>query len=145
VGEPRKRYGGEASFPLTLQNLHRYALYVAIVFLLILGHDAYQALWFTDPVTGKTAFGLGVGTLVLATNLTLLSGYALGCHSMRHLVGGYLDRMSRSRARKKLYDCSSCLNRGHMRWAWLSLVSVGFTDLYVRLCSMGIWSDWRIF
>jgi hypothetical protein len=145
VGEPRKRYGGEASFPLTLQNLHRYALYVAIVFLLILGHDVYQALWFTDPVTGKTAFGLGVGTLVLATNLTLLSGYALGCHSMRHLVGGYLDRMSRSRARKKLYDCSSCLNRGHMRWAWLSLVSVGFTDLYVRLCSMGIWSDWRIF
>jgi hypothetical protein len=23
-------------------------------------------------------------------------------------------------------------------------VSVGFSDLYVRLCSMGVWSDWRI-
>jgi hypothetical protein len=21
---------------------------------------------------------------------------------------------------------------------------VGFSDLYVRLCSMGIWSDWKI-
>jgi hypothetical protein len=29
-------------------------------------------------------------------------------------------------------------------WAWLSLFSVGFSDLYVRLCSMGVWTDWRI-
>jgi hypothetical protein len=27
----------------------------------------------------------------------------------------------------------------------MSLFSVMFADLYVRLCSMGIWSDWRIF
>ena len=45
---------------------------------------------------------------------------------------------------KKAYDCVSCLNRKHMHFAWMSLVSVGFTDLYVRLCSMGIWTDWRI-
>jgi hypothetical protein len=25
------------------------------------------------------------------------------------------------------------------------LFSVGFTDLYIRLCSMGIWHDVRIF
>jgi hypothetical protein len=31
-----------------------------------------------------------------------------------------------------------------MNWAWLSLVWVAFSDLYVRLCSMGIWTDWRI-
>ena len=30
-------------------------------------------------------------------------------------------------------------------WAWCSLFSVGFADLYVRLCSMGVWSDLRIF
>ena len=35
------------------------------------------------------------------------------------------------------YDCVSCLNRRHMLWAWCSLFWVGFTDLYVRLCSMG--------
>jgi hypothetical protein len=32
-----------------------------------------------------------------------------------------------------------------MLWAWMSLCTVGFSDLYVRLCSMGIWTDWRIF
>jgi hypothetical protein len=31
-----------------------------------------------------------------------------------------------------------------MRFAWMSLFSVGFSDLYVRMCSMGYWSDWRI-
>jgi hypothetical protein len=31
-----------------------------------------------------------------------------------------------------------------MLWAWLSLFWVGFSDLYVRLCAMGIWKDWRI-
>ena len=34
----------------------------------------------------------------------------------------------------------SCLNRRHMLWAWMSLFSVGFSDLYVRLCSMGVWT-----
>ena len=33
----------------------------------------------------------------------------------------------------------------HMVWAWCSLFSVAFADLYVRLCSMGVWTDWRIF
>ena len=27
-----------------------------------------------------------------------------------------------------------------MLWAWCSLFSVGFADLYVRLCSMGVWT-----
>jgi len=144
VGEPRKRYRGEAAFPLIVQNIHRYFLYIALLFLVVLAYDVYQALWFTDPATGRTEFGIGVGTLVLAVNLTMLTGYTLGCHSMRHVVGGYLDRLSRSPVRQRAYDCSSCLNRGHMRWAWTSLFSVAFADLYVRLCSMGIWSDWRI-
>jgi hypothetical protein len=144
VGEPRKGYRGEASFPLIVQNVHRYFLYIALLFLVVLTYDVYQALWFTDPATGQTEFGIGVGTLVLAANVILLGGYTLGCHSMRHLAGGYLDRLSRSPVRQRAYDCSSCLNRAHMRWAWTSLFSVAFADLYVRLCSMGIWSDWRI-
>jgi hypothetical protein len=144
VGEPRTRYRGEAAFPLIVQNIHRYFLYVALVFLVILTYDVYQALWFTDPATGRREFGVGVGTLVLAANLILLAGYTLGCHSLRHVVGGYLDRLSRAPARRLAYDCSSCLNRAHMRWAWTSLFSVPLADLYIRLCSMGIWSDWRI-
>src|SRR5712664_2077625 len=116
VGEPRAIYRGEASLPLVLQNVHRYFLYLAL------------------PIP-----------LVLAANVVLLGGYALGCHSLRHVVGGRLDRFSGSPVRSKAYDCASCLNRRHMSWAWCSLFSVAFADLYVRLCSMGVIRDWRIF
>jgi hypothetical protein len=143
VGEPRKHYLGERYFPLILQNVHRYFLYIALGFLVILASDVWHALWFTDAA-GVTRFGIGVGTLVLALNVFLLGSYTLGCHSMRHISGGYLDRLAGRPARKLAYDCSSCLNRWHMRWAWMSLFGVAFADLYVRLCSMGIWHDWRI-
>ena len=36
VGEPRKTYLGERSFPLILQNMHRYFMYAALVFIVIL-------------------------------------------------------------------------------------------------------------
>jgi hypothetical protein len=145
VGEPRKRYRGENSFPLIIQNVHRYFLYMALLFLVFLAHDVWLALWFTDPATGTASFGMGVGTLVLATNVVLLGSYTRGCHSLRHLVGGVMDRISRSPVRLKAYRCVGCLNRRHMLFAWLSLFMVGFSDLYIRLCSMGIWTDVRIF
>jgi len=145
VGEPRKSYRGERFFPLIIQNIHRYFLYAALVFLVILSIDAYKAMWFLDPSTGRESFGFGVGTIVLIVNVILLGGYTLGCHSLRHLVGGYLDQLSRAPVRKKTYDCVSCLNRGHMRWAWLSLFWVAFSDVYIRLCAMGIWHDVRLF
>jgi hypothetical protein len=31
-----------------------------------------------------------------------------------------------------------------MNWAWTSLVWVAFTDLYIRLCSVGVWTDFRL-
>ena len=57
----------------------------------------------------------------------------------------FVDTLSRSPARKKAYDCVSCLNRHHPKWAWMSLIWVGWTDVYIRLCSMGVFRDWRIF
>jgi hypothetical protein len=144
VGEPRKTYLGERSFPLILQNVHRYFLYVALIFLVILSYDVWKALWFTDPATGRTTFGIGVGTLVLAVNVVLLASYTLGCHSLRHVVGGHLDRLSGHPVRHACYAGCSRLNRRHMRYAWMSLFSVAFADLYVRMCSMGVWRDWRI-
>jgi hypothetical protein len=113
-------------------------------FLLILAHDVWKALWFADPQTGAVRFGIGVGTLVLAANVTLLSGYALGCHSLRHLAGGGLDEITRVPLCLSAYTCVSALNRRHMVWAWGSLFSVAFADLYVRLCSMGVLTDLRI-
>ena len=144
VGEPRNSYRGEHSFPLILQNIHRFFLFIALPFLVFLSQDLYEAMWFTDA-SGQRAFGIGLGTLVLLANLVLLGGYTLGCHSFRHAIGGLFDRLSERPARKLLYDCSSCLNRSHMKWAWCSLVMVAFSDLYIRLCSMGIWHDWRLF
>jgi hypothetical protein len=144
VGEPRKKYLGENSFPLIIQNIHRYFLYLAVIFLFLLASDVWKAMWFTDAA-GQVSFGLGVGTFVLAINVTLLGGYALGCHSMRHLLGGGKDQVNKAVFGRKAYDCVSCLNRSHMKWAWASLFWVAFSDLYVRLCSMGMLTDWRIF
>ena len=143
VGEPRKSYLGEKTLPLVLQNVHRYFLYFALLFLLVLAHDAWKGYWFADA-SGVSRFGIGVGSLVLTTNVILLGGYTMGCHSLRHLVGGYLDRLSGRPVRRTAYDCVSCLNRGHMNWAWASLFWVAFSDIYVRLCAMGVWRDWRI-
>src|SRR6478609_7429494 len=142
VGEPRQGYRGEASFPLIVQNIHRYFLYLALVFLLVLWRDVWEALWFAAP-GGGTTFGIGVGTIVLAVNSALLTGYTLGCHSLRHLVGGGLDRFSGRPARTALYDAACSFNCRHNRWAWASLFGVALADLYVRLCSMGLLTDWR--
>jgi hypothetical protein len=144
VGEPRKSYWGEHSFPLILQNAHRYALFLSLVVLAILWYDAWKALWFTGPAAGTESFGVGIGTLVLIANCVFLSLYLFGCHSLRHIVGGFKKQLSRAPMGLACYTCVSGLNSRHMLWAWCSLVSVGFSDLYVRLCSMGVWSDVRI-
>src|SRR5205814_3127662 len=128
VGEPRDEYRGEAKWPLLIHNIHRYALYAALAFIVLLSIDAVNGFRFNNPKNGHLTFGVGIGSLVLLMNVVLLGGYTLGCHSFRHLVGGVLDTLSRSPARKKAYDCVSCLNRHHPKWAWLSLVWVGWTD-----------------
>lgn len=144
VGEPRKTYWGENSFPLILQNAHRYFLYIALIFVLFLLYDAWKSMWFADPATGEKVFGIGVGTIVITTNSLLLSIYTFSCHSFRHMVGGIRDQLSKTPVRRRLYNCASCLNRDHMSWAWFSLFSVAFADIYVRLLSMGIWTDFRL-
>jgi hypothetical protein len=143
VGEPRKKYLGERSFPLVLQNVHRYFLYLGLIFICILIVDAIKSFWFTDAA-GAGHFGIGIGSLVLTANAVLLASYTLSCHSLRHLIGGYRDVITSSPLRSGCYSCVSTMNRRHQLFAWLSLCSVGFADLYVRLCSMGVWTDYRI-
>ena len=138
VGEPRKTFLGEKYFPLIIQNVHRYFFYLAALFILLLAHDAWKGMWFLDAATGKFShFGIGVGTIVLTLNAVFLSLYTFGCHSLRHLIGGFLDTKSNSPKCAKGYSCVSCLNQKHMMWAWISLFWVGFTDVYVRLCATG--------
>src|SRR5579859_2473103 len=142
VGEPSRSYSGETKFPFILQNLHRYALYLAIIFLAFLWKDAYDAFWWD----GK--FGMGVGTLVLLVNIILLTTYTLSCHSLRHLAGGKLDCFSCATFGKPRYSAWSFLtrlNERHMLFAWMSLISVGFADFYIRMVASGAFHDVRIF
>ena len=144
VGEPRTGYWGENSFPLILQNVHRFFMWVAVVFIGLLAYDAYKAFWFTNPATGVTEFGIGVGTIVLTVNVCLLASYTWGCHVLRHVVGGRMNEVSKSPVCDMAYSCVTSLNVKHQLFAWCSLFSVAFADIYIRLCSMGIFTDFRI-
>jgi len=144
VSEPRKGYRGENSFPLIIQNIHRYFLYVALIFLVILSYDVWKAMWFSNE-NGEETFGIGIGTLVLAGNVVFLGGYTLGCHSLRHLTVGIIDLLAKAPVRRQMYNCVSCLNRRHMLWAWLSLFWVAFSDVYVRFIAPALGQDWITF
>jgi hypothetical protein len=144
VGEPRKSYLGERYFPLVLQNVHRYLLLFTSLILLFLWYDVWKAFWFSNGA-GGTQFGIGVGSVIMLVNATLLTGYSLGCHSLRHIVGGVLDRLSIAPFRRRLYDVSTACNRRHMNWAWVSLIGVALTDAYIRLCASGVLTDVRLF
>ena len=87
---------------MLFQNLHRYFLYLALVFLVLLAIDVVHACIWPTAAGGQT-FGVSVGTLVLAANVTLLSLYTFSCHSLRHLVGGNVD-------------CFSCVALGQARY-----------------------------
>ncbi len=143
VGEPslRSNYRGETRFPFLLQNAHRYFLYGAILFLVFLWYDVFKAFNFD----GK--FGIGLGTLIMLVNVCLLTLYTFSCHSLRHLVGGKLDCFSCATLgppRHSAWSLVSYLNERHMIFAWSSLVTVGFTDFYIRMLASGVFKDFRI-
>jgi hypothetical protein len=141
VGEPHRRYTGESRPPLLIQNLHRYALYGALIFNVILTYDAVLA--FRDE-TGEWGH-MGLGTLVLLANAALLWLYSLSCHSCRHIVGGRLNHFSKHPVRYKLWTQVSKLNASHAKFAWLSLFSVAIADAYVFLLATDTISDLRFF
>ena len=173
VGEPRKTYWGENSLPLILWNLHRYFLYLAIVFVFILLYDGILAHFYPVNADGSAfanyhflangrpnpafdaagplaphhhVFGMSLVSLTLLINPLLIAGYTFGCHSLRHLVGGRKDCFSCGNpVRFKAWSFVSLLNRNHAVWAMASLVMVGFADIYVRLVAMGKWPDVRFF
>jgi hypothetical protein len=134
---PMSDYRGETGL-LIFQNLHRYTLYIAILMLPLLYLDA---LWGT---VWQGQVGFGVGTVILMVNAVLLTGYTLGCHAWRHLIGGKLNCFSCdgvSEARHGAWSFTTWLNRNHMQWAWASLLWIAFADIYIRLVSMGIVPD----
>lgn len=141
--EPRspENYNGERAV-FVLNNLHRYFLYGSIFVVAFLAYEAVLAFF---PGGG---FGMTIGTLVLVTNVVLLSLYTFSCHSFRHLVGGNKDCYScvaGGNARRKAFNAVSVLNGRHSLWAWLSLFMVLFADIYIRMLLAGWFTDPRIF
>jgi hypothetical protein len=148
VGEPSRfcgfkrghDYKGETRL-LIFQNLHRYFLYLALLFIVFLAFDVLLACRWPN------GFGVSVGTLVMAVNVALLTLYSTSCHSFRHVVGGRRDRFSGTvsgRISYRLWTWATALNEHHMLWAWLSLFSVGFTDFYIWLVASGTITDIRL-
>ncbi|MGH3500920.1 MAG: hypothetical protein ACRDQA_08505 [Nocardioidaceae bacterium] len=141
VQEPHRKYTGERRFPLILQNVHRYFLYLALILNCILTYDAVIAFRDHEGNWGHA----GVGTLVLVINAITLWLYTLSCHSCRHSVGGRLNHFSKHPVRYKLWTWVSKLNERHMTFAWISLVWVALSDLYVRLYASGTIPDIKFF
>ena len=106
---------------------------------MILGKDAFEAFFKEGQ-----GFGIGLGSIILTINVVLIACYTFGCHSFRHLVGGRKDCMSscgKSSVALGSWKQASWFNERHMLFAWASLIWVMVTDLYVRLCSMGVIHD----
>ena len=141
VAEPHKRYTGETRFPLIIQNVHRYFFYAGLVFNVILTWDAILAFRNADGEWGH----MGLGTLVLLANATLLWLYSMSCHSCRHIIGGRLKHFSKHPLRYKSWTFVSKLNTRHMQFAWISLVGVALTDAYVALLASGAFNDPKFF
>ena len=137
-GIRNKKYKGETAL-LIFQNLHRFTLYIAIGIIFILSYDAILSFF----QGGK--FGVGVGSIILTINPILLIGYTFGCHAFRHLSGGNKDCFTcpngKPTFRYRVWKGVSWLNGRHMMWAWISMIWVAFTDIYVRMVSRGYWID----
>ena len=137
VGGIGHDYQGETGL-LVVQNLHRYTLYFAILLLPFLFLEAYNGFWHDE------VFGVGLGGMFILINALLLTGYTLGCHAWRHLIGGKLNCFSCdgiSEARHGAWTWTSWLNARHMKFAWTSLYWILLTDVYIRLMSMGVVPD----
>jgi hypothetical protein len=139
--EPRgENYKGERAL-FVLNNIHRYFLYASIMVVAFLWYEVALA-FFPDG-----GFGMTVGTLILLGNIIPLSLYTFSCHSFRHLVGGSKDCYSCVKGgglRRKVYNKVSVINGQHALWAWVSLFTLLFADLYVRFLQWGWITDLRI-
>jgi len=141
VAEPHSSYSGETKFPLIFQNIHRYFLYFAALFAILLSWDAIHSFRNSHGDWGH----MGLGTLILLVNAGLIWAYTLSCHSCRHIMGGRLKHFSAHPLRYKGWTIVSKLNTRHMQLAWTSLVWLVVTDFYIRELATGALSDPRFF
>lgn len=137
-------YTGESSGLLTVQNIHRYAFYLATIVLAVLWWDAFVTLFAHGHFFNFAYLQVSLGTILFFLNVVLLSAYSFGCHACRHLAGGCLDSFSSSAAAKtslSIWDRITHLNEKHEQWAWASLFSVAGADIYTTMVARGVFAD----
>ncbi len=133
-----RAYRGESRLPFILNNLHRFFVYFAVGFVVVLWIDAIQAFSYQGH------WGIGLGSVMMLVNVIFLTGYTFGCHSLRHLIGGGVDCFScvvAGKQRHQAWRGVSWLNARHSTFAWVSLFTLIFTDLYIRLLQFGVLHD----
>ena len=137
VSKPWNEYSGEKGI-FVVQNLHRIFMYIALIYLPILTYDLWLSVNFHDAPDGSAdSFGISVGSLILLLNVVLLTGYTLGCHAFRHVVGGGANIWSgtiTNKAKYLMWRISTKLNERHKDWALISLFWVMFADFYIWIC-----------
>ena len=140
VREPHATYSGETKLPLISWNWHRIFLYFAVLIAILLTYDVAQA--FRGP---DGNFGIGLGSIIMLINVVAVWAYTFTCHSCRHIMGGRLKHFSKHPVRYWFWTQISKGNKHHMAYAWISLATLMFTDLYIMLIASGAFSDPRIF
>jgi len=133
----KKGYKGETGL-MVVQNIHRITMYFASIYVIIFFYDAYLAFFRGGE------FGVGLGSILLLGNPILLASYMLGCHSIRHLIGGSMDCYSCGLGGDIAHKNGMIVgwfNRRHELFAWISLVWIMVADLYIRMVSMGYIND----
>ena len=150
VSKPWDEYSGETGL-LVVQNLHRYFMYVALIYLPILSYDVWMSVNFHESASefnlgSPDAYGVSVGSLILLINVIFLAGYTFGCHAFRHVVGGGANEWTAtpmSRLKYKLWKFSTSFNESHREWALYSLFWVMLADFYIYACTdpMFGWTD----
>lgn len=146
VGDVGRTYKGETIVPFWVNNLHRFAMYVAVVFVPILWYGALHSFYNTNSHGGEIekGWGIGLGSILLVVNAFLLMMYTFSCHSLRHFIGGGLNCFSCSKwtkTRKRAWDYISIWNTRHRFYAWSSLLVIVGADLYIRLVANDIITD----
>ena len=135
VSKPWDEYSGETGL-LVVQNLHRYFMYVMLIYLPILSWDFWLSVNFHEG--DVHTYGVSFGSICLLVNVLMLAGYTFGCHAFRHVIGGGSNDWTgspMSRIKYRLWKLSTSLNEKHKEWALYSLFWVMFTDFYIYACT----------
>ena len=138
----KRKYRGETAL-LLFQNLHRYAMYFALVFI-----DPARQRRGRGRSSSDGQLGIGVGSIILTINVVA----DRELHVRLPLVPPPRSAAARTACRdcgkptRRSYgvvEAASWFNARHMQFAWVSLIWVMVTDLYVRLVSMGVIHDFN--